>query len=352
MKTTFKLTLFSLTLATTQAWAQPVNPMDYYTPDTIDARTAQYIWDNQTTNVKNKDCYKRAHIWTSMMRDLYGRPVKAMKIFIHYTQKFNNLLDDIENQHRRYGNERTKDKYGNYVLNVQERWLYENNKTWDYHVAPLLDVEGQLTVFDKTLQLEYQMSHPYTAEDSVDPSYRFRLNTQMSTPEQWLDALSYRGEMLYQIKRKLIERYLEKVSEDSRPRRREIEKARELRAEYIAMGMDRNPTIDIKCEEVTSMAELDAKQDKGWCYYSIVPMYYWNEIDLRNLSYGYTSYNHAIPLPLSANTPEANAEGRDFIINEFNIIELELSKGEITSSRERREFRNMIKEMEEARGLR
>lgn len=336
-------------LATTSAFASPIDPMDYYTPDNVDQRTADYIWNNMTTDLRGKDCYKRAQIWVMGMRDMRRRQVKAKKIFIHYTDKFNRMLDEISSERHIWGSYKIENKYGEKVLNNDEQYLYRKNITWDYHVAPMIEVNGQDVVLDKYLELPYDMPQPYV--ETRD--FKLELKARRATPEEWLEALTYRGEMLWSIKKKVIEakvsEHIDKIrsTKSQSTREKYLAKVAVLRNEYRALGMDRMNNIDIKCKKITSMAELDANHENAWCFYSVVPMYYFNEIDLRSVAYGYTGYNYAMAVPTSANTPQNNAAGRQYIQNKFDVEELRISLGEINDRDTRAYYEGLYRYLKE-----
>ena len=342
------------TLTTAAAIAAPIDPMDYYTPDNLDERTLEYVWNNMTTDLRGKDCYRRAQIWVTGMKTPRGQQVKAKKIFIHYTQKFNRVLDSIEDENRKYGSSKIKTADGKRALNRAEAYYYKKNITWDYHVAPLVEVDGVDVVLDKNLPLPYDMEMPYTGIDpqELDPTaspYRLKQTVRQSSIDEWLEALTYRGEMLWVTKRKMIQARVNELSKKIRkPGDRYDEKVKELQREYLALEMDKQEYIDIKCEQITSMGELDAKHDEGWCYYSIVPMYYYNEIDLRNLSYGITNFNHVIPLPTYMNTPENNERGKQYIQHDFNPRELKDALKEITEEDTKAKYKRIYERMKEA----
>lgn len=336
MKKLLSITLCSLSLS---AFAGPINPMDFYTPDNISQETVEYIWRNQTTEVDGKDCYRRAQLWTTAMRDLSGRQVKANKIFIHYTDKFNNLLDDLTvdgDMHRvqkfnLFGKwSKPHKKYG---LTRLEGNLMKNNIVWDYHVAPMAIVEGQEVVLDRTLTLPYDIEMPYNHEAD------FSQTARMATPTEWVEALTVRGEQLWRIRGKIIEHEMQEAREDMRSRNeqkreRATAKYARLQAEYRAAEYDIKDNIDIKCEKIESMVEVDANHDNAWCFYSVVPMYYYNEIDLRNLAYGNTGLNHASAVPTSYATEANFAKGEEFIQDYFSEAELKDALGELKGNRE------------------
>lgn len=332
MKRLALATICALTMAT-QAFSQDYNdPMEGYTPTDISSSEAKSVWNSMRTDLKNKDCYRRAQLWT---HDMYTKQrIYSRKIFIHYTDKFNRELDNLgrEDGLGWFSRKRIEiDGVDNRVIR-----LIRSNITWDYHVAPLLSVDGEDVVMDRTLSLPYGEGNTY------------RLSTRMSTPEEWLDALANRGELFYKARRQeLYNDYNEAKAKYNkfleRGRTSKIQKfaakMREAMSQIKRLGMDKNKTIDIKCKKITSMVELDKGHDKEWCYYSIVPMYYYNEIDLRNLAYGrIPGLNYARAVGVEHHTAENFANGRDYVQTRFNPAEVEDAQGEIKADSEREEL--------------
>lgn len=109
-----------------------LHPMTGYTPSNVSsydeaARMFKYLkgrtkWFTQ--------CFNRAHIWAKQMYD--RDRVYSMKIFIFYTKKFRRTIDD----------------------------------KWWFHVAPMLDVNGDYYVMDqeftKAPKLEHEWEHIFT----------------------------------------------------------------------------------------------------------------------------------------------------------------------------------------------
>ena len=77
------------------AMAAPINPMDGYEYDNISRSTLNYAWNNMTKDVVGDDCYRRAQLWSIGLKDRSGQQIKARKIFMHYTDKFNKILDGL-----------------------------------------------------------------------------------------------------------------------------------------------------------------------------------------------------------------------------------------------------------------
>lgn len=346
MKLISLATICALSMAS--ALAQDYNdPMEGYTPTDISSSEAQSVWNSLRTDLKNKDCYKRAHLWAHGMYTQKG--IYSRKIFIHYTDKFNRELDNMGREGGLGWLARKRLK----IDGVDDRIirLIRGNITWDYHVAPLLSVDGKDMVMDKTLRLPYGEGNTY------------KLSTKIATPEEWLDALANRGELFYKARRQELyndfneaKRKYNKALERGRTNRIQkfASRMREAMSKIKKLGMDKNPTIDIKCKKITSMVELDKGHDKEWCYYSIAPMYYWNEIDLRRLAYGRipgVKYDRAVEP--QHHTPANYVNGRQFFQTEFDEQHLEYSQSEIKADSEiekaREEAERLERERERAR---
>ena len=118
-----------------------VNPMSSYQPTNVESiDMAKDIFDSLNGKTKkHSQCFNRAHIWSKSMWDNYR--IKSMKIFIFYTKRFRSEVSD----------------------------------KWWFHVAPMINVNGELYVMDK----EFTRS-PKTAQqwESIftkkmnNPSYR------------------------------------------------------------------------------------------------------------------------------------------------------------------------------------
>ena len=74
-------------------YIRPADPMEGYMPTPVSEDQMYRMWNGQVTKLKDKDCYRRAHIWAWDFYDFYN--VKSMKVFIQYTNKFNRKLDDV-----------------------------------------------------------------------------------------------------------------------------------------------------------------------------------------------------------------------------------------------------------------
>ena len=280
-----------------QTGIMPADPMENYTPSIVPEYRLQEIWNRLTTRVKGKDCYRRAHIWSFDMFDYYG--INSMKIFIHYTNKFNREIDGAAKM----------SKSGlKGIIDYRTYKMLGYNKTWDYHVAPLVKIDnGEYRVLDKELILAYDAQYPYTENEAWD------LKKRPATIDEWLEGLMIRGELLWKARKAMIERDMRKASGS---------RLQNLRAKYVELGMDKHDQIDIKCHKANSIAEVDLNHDTAYCFYTIAPMYYYNEIDLRTLAFGKTNQNYARPVRATTYTEENYMNGRNYVARDWIYGEL------------------------------
>lgn len=284
---------------------KPANPMENYTPTPITENQMYRMWDNMVTKLKDKDCFKRAHIWSWDFYDFYN--VKSMKVFIHYTNKFNRELDDTAKKSRR-GLKKVLDRRTYKMLGY--------NKTWDYHVAPLVQLtNGEYRVMDKSLILAYDAKYPYTDNEAWD------LKKRPATIEEWTEGLVIRGELLWKARKAMLERDMQKEDYGSA-------KYKKLRAKYVELGMDKHDSIDIKCHKAESIAEVDLNHKNAYCFYTIAPMYYFNEINLRNLAFGRTGQAYNKPVAAETYTEENYLNGRDYVQTRWSYSQLKASRSE------------------------
>lgn len=370
-----------------------LNPMDNYTPSTHSDQEIASFWNSMTTELKDKDCYKRAHIWSYWLYRTYN--VHSTKIFIHYTQRFNDELDELGDASNI--SSRLRD-------NVDERTrrMARKNTTWDYHVAPMVTThDGRKVVLEKSLVLAHNVptleearalsdmeryderSRRVLSPEEYVEEARWNLQKRPASPEEWLEGLTVRGEILWDARKVLLEQDMAELQHEINSKRAEIadyenriratdsdrrirrhrrsieriqEDIDELQAElnpiqnkYRSLGMADNDKIDIKCKKVDSIADVDKNHETEWCYVTEAPMYYWNEIDLRYLAYGNVAYQQSGwryigPIPPEYHTQEAYLDGRNYVQNYWDPEELEISAGEFKSNSLRTYWRDLIDE--------
>lgn len=336
-----KLIAQIIVLASTLGFANgPLSQMGDYQPTNVDRNYLNTLWNQMETNLKGDDCYRRAQIWAVEMYERHR--IKSKKIFIHYTDKWNRELDNMGgelsgNNLWSWGKRKRWDADG---ISKSLRGVVRGNITWDYHVAPMLVVDGEDVVMDRYLKLPYDATPGAFTEKEF-----FKQIARPATPEEWVEALTANGEMLWKARKaKLIEQrkeakkdlrksteWLEKYGDSRRSniqsqiRRNKIKQkdAKEtlamVKKAWVDLEMDQ-AMIDIKCEKIESIATLDKNHENAWCFYSEAPMYYYNELDLRYLAYGNTSYsrNYNSAPPLTIHTEANYRNGIKYIQTRFN----------------------------------
>jgi len=332
------IALMALSLSTI-AFAEPTIPMENYTPTDHSEYEMNRFWKSMRTDLKGDACYRRAQLWSYELYRNYH--VKSSKIFIHYTQKFNRELDEMG---RKGGMGWLEKKFFD-VDGASKRSIrmIRSNITWDYHVAPLVMVDGQEMVLDRYLDLAYDAKYPYTENEA------WKLYARPATPEEWVEALTVRGELLWEVRKIELEnekkdltskvaQYKRAVSESTRSSQvRKMQakldkysaELRDVKQKMDYLEMTNNDHLDMKCERVDSIAEVDKRHESAWCFYTVAPMYYYNELDLRTLAYGQTGYNYAMPAPMSLQTEANYQAGSRFTQTRFNENELKDAQKEI-----------------------
>lgn len=363
-----KLLLPALIVASGLAQANQttaMNPMENYTPSEHSRSDIEgAFWDSMTTDLDDKDCYKRAHIWSYNLERRFG--VKSSKIFIHYTDKFNRELDLLGQGGgwmTKFARISAAGDSGAYYKSVG---MAKKNIAWDYHVAPVVTtLDGEKIVLDKSLRLatgvptieearqltdaERTVKGKVLSPDEFLEHKRWDLQQKPLSPEEWLEGLAVRGEMLWDVRKGHLEYEMRKLegkirkTSSSRKINKYTAELNQLKQTYKSLGMADNERIDMKCKKVDSIADVDKDHEGEWCYYTEAPMYYWNEIDLRSLALGDSGYNHIMAVPYSAYTAEAAQDGRNkYTQTEWNYEELKYSAGEFSSSEGERKFKDMI----------
>lgn len=300
---------------------QPANPMEGYNPTPISERQMNTLWAGMTTELKDKDCYRRAQIWTWSIWDRHR--INSMKVFIHYTNKFNRVLDEVAKESRRG----LKD-----VLDRRTFNMLKYNTTWDYHVAPLVLLDnGEYRVLDKSLIMAYDARYPYTDNEA------WNLTKRPATIEEWTEGLMVRGELLWKAKKAMLERDMSKEDYGSA-------EYNKLKKEYVDMAMDKYESIDIKCHKAQSIAEVDLNHKTAYCFYTIAPMYYYNEYDLRALAFGNTNQPYNRPVTPDTYTEENfRAGAENFKQTKWNYAEVLDAKVEFKKRSERKEYVERVK---------
>jgi hypothetical protein len=282
------------------ALAAPVSPMDGFTTTEHSKSDLNRFWrkiQNVNKDMKGKDCFKRANIWSYKLNREDG--VKSKKVFMHYTDKFNLELDNM----------------GRSGLSSMIGGMLSSNTAWDFHVAPAVNIEG----------VDY----------IIDP----KLRDKPETIENWVEFLTERGEGKLRARKfdlikdlnkysKRLRRALSEKDEDSSREDRLREKIKEIKDKmsYLGVNSDPNQKIDIKCKKINHIMEFDTNQTGEWCFYQESSMYYYATLELRYLNYGDLDTDMRHPLTNPVWQDERNYQnGRSYIVRDWNRELLEES---------------------------
>ena len=144
----------------TEGTAVAEHPMVDFEPTVVESsdRAKQIFKTLNSKTRRSSQCFNRAHIWSKSMWDNYK--IKSMKIFIFYTKKFRDEVSD----------------------------------KWWFHVAPMINVAGEMTVMDREFTRE-----PKTADQWENiftgklnsPGYRCKKMDNIST---YFDNENYNNE--------------------------------------------------------------------------------------------------------------------------------------------------------------
>lgn len=289
-------------LASTIATAAPISPLEGYQTTTHDSYDLNNFWrtvSNMDSKMKGKDCFKRAMLWSYKLNKSYG--VDSKKVFMHYTNKFNRDLDD----------------QGRTGLMARLGRVFSSNDGWDFHVAPVVNINGTDMVLDPHMRK--------SPEPVID----------------WVEYLTERGEWLLKKRHhkllKDLKKYGGKLRSKERKSTAQLEdyrnKVAEIKATLKRLGltMDPNQKVDIKCKKITHIMEFDRNQDTEWCYYQETSMYYFGPLELRYLNYGNINWDKRLPVTDLSLHNEANfADGRNYVETGWDYGKLNMSLDEFT----------------------
>lgn len=296
-----KLAVFgALLILSTSAMSAPITPMDGYYETEHTRSELNNFWrtvKGMAGKMKGKDCFKRAHMWSFKLERSYG--VKSKKIFMHYTDKFNHELDD----------------QGRRGFGARLGRLFSSNDGWDFHVAPVVNINGEDIVLDG------------------------KLRDQPDTVEQWVDFLTSRGVSLLKKRQKKLVKDLKKyrkrlrrnsiTAEQSRDYRKKIREIQEKMA-YLGLSENLNQKVEIKCKQIDNISDFDKEQQSEWCHYQMASMYYFGPLQLRYLNYGELNWDQRLPVTdLSLHTEANFREGGNYVYRSWDYDQLEGSLDEL-----------------------
>lgn len=287
-------TILVIFLITAQfAVAAPISPVMGYNTTNHNQVELKHFWSTLSwmdSRMKGKDCFKRAMLWSYKLDKRFG--VKSKKVFMHYTDKFNRELDD----------------QGRAGLEASVGRLFSRNDGWDFHVAPVVKIDGRDVVLDP------------------------RMRNRPESIENWVEYLTSRGEWLlkrrhYKLLKK-IKRYRKRFSRDKLTEEQikiNRRKLNESLATLKYLGLSENPKqkVDIKCEKITHIMEFDRNQENAWCYYQETSMYYFGPLELRYLNYGDIPTDKRYPVTeLSYHNDRSYRDGANYVVRKWDFEKL------------------------------
>lgn len=296
-----KIISMGLLISSLNLFAAPLSPMASYETSNHSKSDLKQFWKvvkNIDSDMKGKDCFKRAMVWSFKLNRDYN--VYSKKVFMHYTNKFNHEIDDMG----RSGLGSIFSRFG--------------NKGWDFHVAPAVTIDG----------VDYVL----------DP----HLRKAPETTENWVEFLTERGEARLKTRqydllkdlKKARRRYLRSKTSKSATReeiadRRNKVKEIEDKLKYLGLTEDPNQKIDIKCKKITHIMEFDLNQNTEWCYYQEASMYYFATMELRFLNYGKINYDLRLPVTDKKYHTEENFQnGYNYSYERFDLDQVDSSLDE------------------------
>lgn len=295
--------LLIIVFSTYSTFASELSPMNDYKTTIHSKSQLNTFWrtiKTMASQMRGKDCFKRAHIWSYKLEKDYK--VKSKKIFMHYTWKFNHELDN----------------QGKTGVSRRLNRITSRNMGWDFHVAPAVNIEGVDMVLDGTLK------------------------TKPLTVEQWVDSLMTRGVNLLKRRQaslvKDLEKYKKRLSRnsgsyDSYIKNKEKIKEIQDKLKYLGVSENLKDKIEIKCKKIEHISQFDREQDNQWCHYQEASMYYYGPLQLRYLNYGQLPLDQRLPVTnLEYHTDSYFRSGHNYVYRNWDYSQLDESLGEFKVS--------------------
>jgi hypothetical protein len=325
--------------ASVSAFAQ-VSPVEGLQTTTIDKKTSEKVWRSMKTKTNGgSECFNRAMAWMYDMNKQYG--IVGKKYLIHYTKKYNK----------------------------------EISSKWGFHIAPMVNVDGEDMVFDKgfpqwinkpitkaewedvflghgieeliELRKKFTKKIRDKEEDIRDKEQDIRELDR--TSEWYYDTLRRYKSSIRSYKEKIREyegelKYLKvsdaEVAEWVRVRNAEItaelaeieEKLQSRKSDKRALNKrksalnlklrkikaDPDQAIDIRCGKITHIEELDYDKSGEYCFMQEISMYYWGIPQLRLLNYGPGYGMNDLPAT-NAQLRDARERGKEYVRTSFDM---------------------------------
>ena len=316
-----------------------ISPLKNFHASDINPSTAEDVWKAMKTEYHAKSqCYNRAHSWVVDMNTQFN--VDAKKILIHYSALYNT----------------------------------EISSKWGFHIAPVVAVEGEDKVFDKGFlpniftPLTKEMWLEYFLDDgehklvekrielkreennlkaeiresliSGNTNRSSRLNRELQEVKNDLKRFKIRDRDLEEQRPKKIEklnRWITFLKEEltknhSTQTRQSIQ--RQLKSKQLTLSrMQRSLdyAVNIECQRIQHIEELDYNKSGAWCFVQEVAQYYWGIPQLRKLNYGAKRNGRAYTvsrLPNESNLSERRRAGEQFVRNDYIDIQVWIARRE------------------------
>lgn len=317
-------------LLSISAFAQ-TSPLENHISSVLTEFESKNVWREMRTDFNSgSECFNRAMSWTYDINKRYG--YEAKKILIHYSYKYNKEL----------------------------------SAKWGFHIAPMYNIEGNDTVFDKGFfpwlhapltPKMWQEKFLTTGEQKL-VEHRIKISNKIKKLKNEIDELDRSSEFYFETlwkKQEKIQEHKDKLKEfkitdtdllKQKPKKiakinnwikylkEEIKFSmhpavrRSLKAQldYQLLLLkkvenDLDYAAYIECKKIDSIEELDYNQNGAWCYIQEVSQYYWGVPQLRKLNYG---PGHGMnTLPLVSDLPQARQEGSAYAHkNRFDMEEV------------------------------
>lgn len=213
--------------------------MSYYSQKhentNISEEEAKILFKSMNKNTgKNSQCYNRAMSWSYDFFTKKG--IVHEKVLLYYTNKYRNEL----------------------------------SKKWGFHIAPVVTVEGERYAFDPEF-----LKKPYKMND-------------------WIKSFIHPGERILEARRQALKsekkNYLTKIRSLDKSSVFYESKANKYRAsikkiedEMNYLGVNETERAFIECKLIDNVTYWDEHPYEGWCFYQVIPMYYWGPPQLRTL---------------------------------------------------------------------
>lgn len=326
-----KKQLLALALLSSFGAMSQTSPLEGYTPSGINSNMTSEVWNNMKTDFKSgSECFNRALSWTYDLDKMFG--IKSKKILIHYSYKYNQEL----------------------------------SSKWGFHIAPVINVDGEDTVFDKGFQpwihtpLSKQMwedkfliagteklvekrikladklkdkKEDYRDLDRSSENYRSRAKSIREDIKEIIEEMKYfkvtdeelkeqRPLKIAQTKRTIKHHQdaMETFDTNSAAYR-----SAKNQVDYHTRLLDKvmndfNYSAHIQCKKISHIEELDFNLTKEWCYIQETSMYYWGIPQLRLLNYG--QYDR----PYENQVSSLRRNGAQYALNEYNMEQVWLAR--------------------------